>query len=60
MRSMAHLGTGGVGSFGHEFKPNRRLAMWAGCTDSPLVDRLILVGTAPHQLKALGTATDLR
>ncbi|ALA56742.1 hypothetical protein NITMOv2_0304 [Nitrospira moscoviensis] len=57
---MAHFGPGRVGSFGHEFEPDRRAAVGTLRADGPLIKRLVLVGFQPHQSETFRAATDLR
>ena len=55
-----HLRAGSVFTFGDKFEANVRTAMGTLRSDRPFVDYLILVLFEPHELEALGAATDLR
>lgn len=55
-----HLRAGSVFTFGDKFEPNVRTTMGTLRSDRPFVDYLILVLFEPHELEALGAATDLR
>jgi hypothetical protein len=55
-----HLRAGSVFTFRDKFEANVRTAMGTLRSDRPFVDHLILVLFEPHELEALGAATDLR
>lgn len=57
---MAHFGTCRVGPLGDEFEANRRSTMRAPPANGCFVEAFVLILLQPHQLEALGAATDLR
>ena len=57
---MSHLGTGGVGSFGHEFYPDKLIAVRASRADGIFIEKFELLLFEPHELKTFRTASDLR
>ncbi len=58
--SVAHFGASRIGSLRNEGKANARPTMWTLGSNSRLIKEFILILCKPHQLSALGAATDLR
>jgi len=57
---MPHFRAGRIYSLGDQPEPDRRTAVWAFGANGLFVDHFVLVLLEPHELEALGTATDLR
>jgi len=57
---MPHLRTGSRVALRDERETNRRLTVWTFDSNGRLIEEFILAFCEPHELRALGTATDLR
>ena len=58
--SVAHFWASRIGSLRNKGEANTRPAVWTFGSNSRLIEEFILICCKPHQLSALGAATDLR
>jgi len=60
LRLVSHLRPRGVRTLRDQLESSRRTAVGAFRADRGFVQQFIFIGFEPHELKALGAATDLR
>jgi hypothetical protein len=57
---VAHLRACGILTFGNEFESNGRSTVRTLRSNRFVIEEFVLILREPHELEALGTATDLR